>query len=226
VSAQTTNQCGIRTFALEMAYVADQRRHRLRAGCRLLAVAAPLLCVTRLLAPERSWVLMQGAATLRGVPAPSISRSSYSRLQRAASGGGTGEFDFGDYDLPEASAGAFEAEEVEGLQLAPPEAEVFLKKETGQWECTNCGFEYDPFFGSGEIAPGTQWKDIPSNFRCPDCKVSKDQFEPITEEIAGFAENQEYGLGVNTLTSGQKNFLIWGTLGGLVAVLMGGYFIE
>jgi rubredoxin len=45
--------------------------------------------------------------------------------------------------------------------------------------CVICGYVYDEEQGlPGEgIAPGTAWKDVPENWRCPDCGASKDEFE-------------------------------------------------
>ena len=45
--------------------------------------------------------------------------------------------------------------------------------------CVVCGFVYDEALGLPEdgIAPGTRWEDIPDTWTCPDCGVSKDDFE-------------------------------------------------
>lgn len=47
--------------------------------------------------------------------------------------------------------------------------------------CVVCGFIYDEEFGLPEedIAPGTRWEDIPDTWTCPDCGVTKDDFEMI-----------------------------------------------
>lgn len=47
------------------------------------------------------------------------------------------------------------------------------------WMCVVCGFVYDEAQGLPEdgIAPGTRWEDIPETWTCPDCGVSKDDFE-------------------------------------------------
>lgn len=47
------------------------------------------------------------------------------------------------------------------------------------WMCVVCGFIYDEAAGLPEegIAPGTRWEDIPDNWTCPDCGVTKDDFE-------------------------------------------------
>ena len=55
------------------------------------------------------------------------------------------------------------------------------EKKRNQYTCTLCGWEYDEEQGypEGGIAPGTKWEDIPKEFKCPICKVGKDQFKKI-----------------------------------------------
>lgn len=83
-------------------------------------------------------------------------------------------------------------------------------------ECLSCGYVYEPTKGDGksQIPPGTSFDDLPSNWRCPICGVRKMQFKDIGVAGApsGFQENLSYGLGVNRLTPGQKNLLIFGGL--------------
>lgn len=47
------------------------------------------------------------------------------------------------------------------------------------WMCVVCGFIYDEALGLPEdgIEPGTRWEDVPETWTCPDCGVSKDDFE-------------------------------------------------
>ncbi len=47
--------------------------------------------------------------------------------------------------------------------------------------CVVCGFVYDEARGLPEdgIAPGTRFEDIPDTWSCPDCGVSKADFELI-----------------------------------------------
>ncbi len=47
------------------------------------------------------------------------------------------------------------------------------------WMCVVCGFIYDEALGLPEegIAPGTRWEDVPDTWTCPDCGVTKDDFE-------------------------------------------------
>ena len=49
------------------------------------------------------------------------------------------------------------------------------------WQCIVCGFIYDEAKGLPEdgIAPGTAWADIPEDWECPDCGVSKSDFEMV-----------------------------------------------
>jgi rubredoxin len=49
------------------------------------------------------------------------------------------------------------------------------------WMCVVCGFIYDEAKGLPEegIAPGTRWEDIPDTWTCPDCGVTKDDFEML-----------------------------------------------
>lgn len=83
-------------------------------------------------------------------------------------------------------------------------------------ECLACGYVYEPAKGDGKnnVPPGTAFEDLPANWRCPICGARTKQFQNIGPAGApsGFKENLNYGLGVNTLTPGQKNLLIFGAL--------------
>lgn len=83
-------------------------------------------------------------------------------------------------------------------------------------ECRACGYIYEPSKGDSksEISPGTPFEDISTNWRCPVCGARKTQFANIgpAGTASGFKENLNYGLGVNRLTPGQKNLLIFGAL--------------
>jgi flavin reductase (DIM6/NTAB) family NADH-FMN oxidoreductase RutF/rubredoxin len=48
-----------------------------------------------------------------------------------------------------------------------------------KYQCTVCGYVYDPANGDPDsnIAPGTSFEDIPDDWVCPVCGVTKDQFE-------------------------------------------------
>tara|TARA_B100001105_G_C22168694_1_gene347578 strand:+ start:91 stop:330 length:240 start_codon:yes stop_codon:yes gene_type:complete len=58
--------------------------------------------------------------------------------------------------------------------------ETIMKK----WQCIVCGFIYDEEEGLEEegVAAGTRWEDIPEDWVCPECGVSKEDFE--MEELA------------------------------------------
>ena len=49
------------------------------------------------------------------------------------------------------------------------------------WMCVVCGFIYDEAKGLVEegIAPGTRWEDIPETWTCPDCGVTKSDFDML-----------------------------------------------
>ncbi len=53
-----------------------------------------------------------------------------------------------------------------------------------KWQCVVCGFLYEEAAGMPDdgIAPGTCWEEVPSDWMCPDCGVTKDDFEMV--EIA------------------------------------------
>ena len=48
-----------------------------------------------------------------------------------------------------------------------------------KWTCIVCGYVYDEAVGDPDsgIAPGTKFEDVPEDWVCPVCGVSKDQFE-------------------------------------------------
>jgi rubredoxin len=54
-------------------------------------------------------------------------------------------------------------------------------KAMDKYECTVCGYIYDPSSGDPDngIKPGTSFEDLPDDWTCPDCGASKDQFEKI-----------------------------------------------
>jgi rubredoxin len=84
------------------------------------------------------------------------------------------------------------------------------------YECAACGYVYEPTKGDdrGSIAANTDFQDLPDKWRCPVCAAPKNRFQNIGRagKASGFKENLKYGFGVNTLTPGQKNLLIFGGL--------------
>ena len=51
--------------------------------------------------------------------------------------------------------------------------------------CELCGYEYDPKYGDEDngVAPGTDFEDIPEDWVCPLCGATKEDFEPVGEDI-------------------------------------------
>jgi len=49
------------------------------------------------------------------------------------------------------------------------------------WMCLVCGFMYDEEIGLPDegIAPGTRWEDVPNDWLCPECGVSKADFDMV-----------------------------------------------
>ncbi len=49
--------------------------------------------------------------------------------------------------------------------------------------CVVCGYIYDEALGDPEdgIPPGTRFEDIPDTWTCPDCGVTKEDFELLEE---------------------------------------------
>lgn len=107
-------------------------------------------------------------------------------------------------------------------------AEKFMEIDEGKFECQACGYVYEPEKGDkfAGIQPGTEFSKLPDNFSCPACRSPKSQFKNIKKVIAGFADNQKYGFGGNSLTGGQKNLIIFGCLGFGFLLLLSGYFLE
>ncbi|WCJ21097.1 Rubredoxin-like superfamily protein [Euphorbia peplus] len=122
------------------------------------------------------------------------------------------------------------------LEKSEPESEIEKRKleekfavlNTGIYECRSCGFKYDESVGdpSYPIPPGLQFQNLPEDWRCPTCGASQNFFVSKSVEIAGFAANQQFGLGGNSLTSGQKTLLIYGTLLFFFALFLSGYFLQ
>lgn len=56
--------------------------------------------------------------------------------------------------------------------------ELFMK-----YVCDICGYVYDEAVGDPDsgIAPGTKFEDIPEDWVCPLCGVSKEDFSPVEE---------------------------------------------
>lgn len=49
------------------------------------------------------------------------------------------------------------------------------------WECTICGYVYDPEEGTpdSDVEPGTPFEDLPDDWVCPECGAEKALFEEV-----------------------------------------------
>ena len=45
-----------------------------------------------------------------------------------------------------------------------------------KWTCAVCDYIYDEAAGDHGLAPGTRYADIPDDWSCPDCGVTKADF--------------------------------------------------
>jgi rubredoxin len=52
-----------------------------------------------------------------------------------------------------------------------------------KYQCLVCDYIYEETVGMPDdgIAAGTKWDDIPDDWVCPECGVTKDDFELIEE---------------------------------------------
>nr|WP_254967586.1 rubredoxin [Cyanobium sp. CH-040] len=100
-----------------------------------------------------------------------------------------------------------------------------------RFECRSCGYVYDPAEGVKKVGiePGTPFLELdPAGFRCPVCRSRKAAFQDIgpRSKPSGFEENLNYGLGVNRLTPGQKNVLIFGGFALAIAFFLSLYSLR
>ncbi len=118
-------------------------------------------------------------------------------------------------EVMEAEPGPQAEEAVSVDPSVNPSGDPVEDPETHRFECRSCGFVYDPDEGVRKlaIAPGTPFSQLdPIGFRCPVCRSRVGAFKDIgpRNKPSGFEENLNFGLGVNKLTPGQKNVLIFG----------------
>ena len=123
----------------------------------------------------------------------------------------------------EKAAVSDELESVKQSEPAPEAAETAVEASaetdprTHRFECRSCGYVYDPEEGVKKVGidAGTAFSDLdPLSFRCQVCRSKVAAFRDIgpRTKASGFEENLNYGLGVNRMTPGQKNVLIFGSL--------------
>ena len=110
-------------------------------------------------------------------------------------------------------------------------AQSIVDGSTHRYECRSCGYIYEPTEGVKKlgILPGTAFNEIDqATFRCPVCRLGVDSFKDIGPKSApsGFEENLNYGFGINNLTPGQKNVLIFGGLAFAFACFLSLYSLH
>ena len=124
--------------------------------------------------------------------------------------------------LPSNTAVSDEQQSVQPIETTeavdtPVETALESDPRTHRFECRSCGYVYDPDEGVKKVGvePGTAFLDLdPMSFRCPVCRSRVAAFRDIgpRTKASGFDENLDFGLGVNRMTPGQKNVLIFGGL--------------
>lgn len=95
-------------------------------------------------------------------------------------------------------------------------SEVVEPVNLDRYECRACGYVYEPEKGDSRsnVAADTPFTELPLTWRCPVCGAKTPAFANIgpAGSASGFKENYSYGLGVNVLTPGIKNVLIFSGL--------------
>lgn len=133
---------------------------------------------------------------------------------------------------PPSSGSPLPVQEPAIIELAADALDAELEDPTRmqRYECRSCGYAYEPTKGDqqGGIAAGIPFEELPTGWKCPVCSASAKQFEPVgvKGKPSGFKENLGYGLGVNVMTPGQKNILIFAALMVGFLFLMSFYFVE
>ena len=154
-----------------------------------------------------------GESTTDGTAPPAADHSEETAIEAAPAEPGQPE---------DSAAAAVESETVAAPVIDPA---------THRFECRSCGFVYDPGEGVKKygIAPGTAFLDLDgASFRCPVCRSKVGAFKDIgpRDKPSGFEENLNFGLGVNRLTPGQKNVLIFGGFALAIAFFLSLYSLR
>ncbi len=111
-----------------------------------------------------------------------------------------------------------------------PKELTLAEQAPANYECTTCGYIYEPQKGDSKrnVPAGTLFDELPQSWRCPVCGVPKSQFvrTGAVNAPSGFAENLNYGFGVNQLTPKQKSILIYGALALMVLFFLSLYGLS
>merc|ERR1719424_304667 len=176
--------------------------------------------------------LLSESASAWNVPAPFAARGVSRRAPVARAVEEEITFTFGDaVEVSDETAQAIVQEERELTEKEKEiarlrAAEKFIQKETGNARCGTCSYVYKWEEGAAGVPKKTPFELIPDSWACPNCKSPKVFFEAETIEIAGFADNQNYGIGTNTWTESQKSTAIFGGLAAFFALFLGGYALN
>ena len=183
-------------------------------------------------------LLVATATALRVAPAvaphrPAVGRRSAFAAMQVDTEDEEVVFTFGDAsDGVSAATDAAIEEEVELTEQQKENArlraaEKFMMRDTGNARCTVCSYKYSMEEGAPGTAPrNTPFELLSEKWACPSCGSPKPFFEAEQIEIAGFAENQAYGFGTNTMTEAGKSNLIFGGLGACFVLLIAGYGLN
>ena len=125
------------------------------------------------------------------------------------------------------AAGSAEVPEGAGAAAVAEEDDL----DSHRFECRSCGYVYDPGEGVKKlgIPQGTPFFELDAaSFRCPVCRSKVGAFKDIgpRNKPSGFEENLNFGLGVNRLTPGQKNVLIFGGFALAIAFFLSLYSLR
>ena len=65
--------------------------------------------------------------------------------------------------------------------IAPDNEKNNREEKMARFECTVCGYVYDPEKGDPDsgVKPGTSFEEIPDDWVCPICGAGKDVFEEV-----------------------------------------------
>ena len=101
-------------------------------------------------------------------------------------------------------------------------------RRSGEHQCQSCLYIYDPKKGDPEypVSAGVQFKALPEDWLCPTCGAAPKTFKNLGKEVAGFEQNQGYGLGTNSMSGGEKSVLIYGALAIFFTLFLGGYLLD
>lgn len=118
----------------------------------------------------------------------------------------------------------------EAVEVENAEPEPLTPEQMDRHECLSCGYTYEPVKGDnlGKVPSGVAFEDLDLKWRCPVCGARKTQFANVGPQGApsGFKENLSYGFGVNAMTPGRKNLLIFGSLGIAIAFFLSLYGLR